>query len=121
MPTNPKHPCRATRRDGQPCQAPALADGLCFAHTPSQAAARAAGQAKGGRHRASVVRLRGLVPPRLIVVYEQLETALGEVHDGELEPRAAVAMAALARAMVAVLTAGETEERLRALEGRATG
>jgi hypothetical protein len=52
-------------------------------------------------------------------VYDRLETALGEVHDGTLKPGQAVAMAAVAPAMVAVLQAGELEERLRVLEGRA--
>lgn len=27
-----RHRCRATRRDGQPCQAWAMASGVCFAH-----------------------------------------------------------------------------------------
>src|SRR5262245_41562823 len=102
MPSKPKYPCWAIRRDGQPCQAPALADGLCFAHSPAQAAARAAGHAKGGQHRASIVRLRGLCPPKLVSVYETLERALSEVHAGTLKPAQAIAMASLARAMVAV-------------------
>lgn len=93
----------------------------CFAHSPTLAAERAAGQARGGKHRASVVRLRGLCPPRLVSVYEELEQALGEVHRGELPAGRAIAMAALARSMVAVLTAGEVEQRLRELEGRERG
>jgi hypothetical protein len=55
----------------------------------------------------------------LAPIYDQLEAALGEVHAGTLDPRTALAMAALARAMVAVLQAGEVEQRLRELEGRA--
>ena len=47
-----------------------------------------------------------------------LEDALGEVHRGELDPRAASAMASLAGALVRAITAGELEERLRALEAR---
>jgi hypothetical protein len=49
-------------------------------------------------------------------VAERLERALNEVHDGELDPRAATAMASLAGALVRVITAGELEERLRRLE-----
>lgn len=116
MPTVPK--CRATRRDGQPCQAPALADGMCFAHSPRVAAAREAGHARGGHHSARVVRLRRLVPERLLPIYQQLEAAMTELHDGTLDPRVAGAMAAVARAMVSVLTAGELEARVRELEGR---
>ena len=50
-----------------------------------------------------------------------LEYALGEVHRGELDPRAASAMASLAGALVRAMTAGELEERLRALEDRGAG
>src|SRR4051812_23126025 len=113
--------CQGQRRDGQPCTAPMVqADGYCFAHSPARAAERAAVQARGGHNRGAIVRLRGLCPPRLVGAFAQLEKALGEVHDGTLEPAQATAMASLARAMVAVLSAGELEERLRELEGRAS-
>jgi len=49
-------------------------------------------------------------------VYDRLEKALEEVYIGRLESKQATAMAALARAMVAVLTSGELEERVRGLE-----
>ena len=49
------------------------------------------------------------------------QDALGEVHRGELDPRAASAMASLAGALVRAMTAGELEERLRALEDRGGG
>ena len=120
LPSTPKQPCTGMRRDGRPCTAMVLGDGAyCFAHDPTRAAERHAARRRGGQHRANLVRLRGLVPPRLISVYDRLESALGEVHDGTLQPGQAAAMAGLARAMVAVLQAGELEERLRALEGRA--
>jgi hypothetical protein len=45
-----------------------------------------------------------------------LEQAFTEVYTGQLEPKRATAMAALARSMVAVLTSGDLEERLRNLE-----
>jgi len=63
--------------------------------------------------------MHNLVPPRLVPVYDRLEQALGQVHDDTLQPRQASAMAALARAMVAVLTSGELEERVRELEVKA--
>ena len=120
-PSEPKR-CEATRRDGSPCAGFALpGTSFCFAHDPERQAARAAARRKGGRNSAKVIRLRGLIPPRLLPVYETLEAALQEVHDGKLDPRRAVAMASLARAMVAVLTAGELEERLRRLEGASHG
>lgn len=118
-PSVPKQ-CESARRDGQRCRAPSLPDSTyCFGHDPRRAAARAAGRQRGGTNKAGIVRLRRLVPPRLVAVYNRLETALGEVHDGTLKPGQAVAMAALARAMVAVLQAGELEERVRKLEAQA--
>ena len=116
MPSDPKR-CEAARKDGQPCQAPALPDSPhCWAHDPWRAEQRAEARRKGGHRSAKILRLRGLVPPRLTVVYERLEQALTEVHGGELDPKVAQAMASLARAMVNVLTAGELEERVRRLE-----
>lgn len=91
----------------------------CLWHDPERAQARAEARRRGGANRAGVVRLRRLVPPRLIPVFDKLEQALSEVHDGTLKPGQAVAMAALARAMVAVLQAGELEERVRRLEEQA--
>ena len=59
-----------------------------------------------------------LLPARLQPMVSLLEDALGEVHRGELDPRAASAMASLAGALVRAITAGELEERLRTLEDR---
>lgn len=108
--------CKATRKDGHPCHAPAIRDGLCFGHSPALAEKASQARITGGKNRAKSERLRRLVPPRLIPLFDKLENALDEVHDGELEPRIASAMAALAGAMVRVLTSGELEERVRKLE-----
>lgn len=115
-PTDRKR-CTATRRDGTPCGGWAIAgSAYCFAHDPERAEKRQAAHAKGGRNSAKVIRLRGLMPPRLMPVFEQLETALADTLSGDLEPRVGSAAATIARAMVAVLIAGETETRLRQLE-----
>lgn len=45
--------------------------------------------------------------------------ALDETHRGELEPRVAQAMASVARALIAAISAGEFEERLHSLEQQA--
>ncbi len=115
MQTKPKR-CISQRLDGKPCQAPATVGHYCFAHDPGGAARREQARRKGGQNSRKIVRLRGLVPPRLVAVYDRLEDALSEVHGGTLDPRQAGAMAALARAMVAVLTSGELEERVRDIE-----
>jgi hypothetical protein len=92
------------------------ADGYCFAHSPSREQERQAVRRRGGANSATSARLHALVPPKLISVYERLELALDEVRSGAITPQQAQAMASLGRALVSVLTAGETEERLRALE-----
>ncbi len=112
-----KHRCQAIRKDGQPCTVRAIAGSLwCFAHDPDRAAQRDEARRKGGRGKATSRRLRGLMPPRLVPVFDQLEGALSDVLAGGLDPKQATAAAAVARAMVSVLTAGELEERLRKLE-----
>lgn len=90
--------------------------GYCFTHSPATAEARITARQRGGANSAKIIRLRSLIPPRLLGAYELLEKALGDVLQGSLEPRQAMAAAAVARAMVAVLTAGELEERVRQLE-----
>ena len=114
-----KH-CTGIRKDGQPCGSQVLSDGTyCYVHAPGQADEREAARRRGGQNRANAVRLRRLVPPRLLPVYDQLETALADVLAGRLDPRQATAAAALARALVTTLQAGELEERLRRLEAEA--
>jgi len=106
--------CDATRKDGKPCEAPAVQGGLCVGHSPRAQEARR----MGGRASSRSARFAKLMPPRLVPVFDALEAALDEVHSGTLDPRAASAMASLAGAMVRVLTAGELEERVRRLEER---
>ena len=114
----PRGKCQATKQNGEPCPSPALNDRpFCFAHDPQRAKERRQAQAKGGRNKSNVIRLRNLAPPRLLPIYDKLEQALEEVHSGKLSPAQAGAMAQLARALAAILQAGEFEERLRALEG----
>ena len=102
---------------GQRCKGRALPESMfCFSHDPRLSERRAAGNVKGGKNRANLARLQGLVPPRLLSVYDRLELALADVHAGKLDPRIASAMAQLGRAMVAVIQAGEVEQRLREVE-----
>jgi len=106
--------CVSTRQDGAPCTAQAGTFGVLHRHAPgAQESRRKGGHATSGTERAGE-----LLPARLQPVVSILEGALGEVHRGELDPRAASAMASLAGALVRAITAGELEERLRALEAR---
>ena len=109
--------CVSTRQDGAPCTAQAGASGYCIGHAPGAQDARR----KGGHAKSRAERAGKLLPARLQPMVSLLEDALGEVHRGELDPRAASAMASLAGALVRAMTAGELEERLRALEDRGGG
>ena len=112
--------CEGTRRDGLPCGGPVLGTGTrCFAHDETKRAARDAARRRGGRQSATLARLHRLAPPALLPVWDELLEALGEVHKGTLPAGRGLAMAAIARALVAVLQVAELEERLRAVEGRA--
>ena len=91
--------------------------GLLHGHDPGALDARR----KGGHATSRAERAGKLLPARLQPMVSLLEDALGEVHRGELDPRAASAMASLAGALVRTITAGELEERLRALEDRGGG
>ena len=109
--------CAASRRDGRPCTSRVLCDGTyCYVHAPDREHERHEARRRGGQHRAHAARLRALMPPRLLPVFDQLETALADVLAGRLAPQQATAAAAVARALVTVLTAGELEERVRRLE-----
>jgi len=110
--------CVGQRRDGSPCQAPATIGPYCIGHAPSLADKRQAARRQGGRNKARSVRLSKLMPIRLIPIFERLETALTELHEGTLDPRAGAAMASVAGALIRCLQAGEIEERLRRLEER---
>lgn len=107
--------CRASRRDGSPCGGRPLADGLCFAHSTATDETRR----RGGHNRSRAARSLKMLPERLRPVADILSKALEEVYGGELEPRQASAMAAIAGALVRVIQAGEMEERVRVLEAAA--
>jgi hypothetical protein len=114
--TESKRLCLSKKKSGEPCRAKALADGYCFIHSPAMAEKRRAARVRGGKNSAKAVRLEKLCPQRLESVYGALGRAMVDVARGDLDPRIVASMAAAARAMVAVITAGEIEDRIRHLE-----
>ncbi len=115
--------CRAARKDGQPCTAPVFDPDAtrCFAHDPERQAERAEARRRGGQRKSSLCRMRRLMPEHLRPVFDKLAAALDDVLIGDLDTRRATAAANVARAMVAVLQAGELEERLRRVEEATRG
>lgn len=117
--------CEVVRKDGVRCRGRALpGQVMCFAHVPELAEKRAVAAAQGGLNsshgrRREAQRAR-TEPARLLAVYAQLERQMEELDgDGEMDPaKRAVSMAALSRAMVMVLGAGEVEAKVGELERR---
>jgi hypothetical protein len=109
--------CQATRKDGKPCTGRPSANGLCFAHQPTQPAA----WAKGGRNRSNAVRAAKAMPIGLQPVAALLSVALQEVYAGTLDPRTGSALASLASAICKVYQVSEFEERLRVVESTLAG
>lgn len=111
--------CQTVKKNGEPCASQVLADGTyCYMHAPGIDQQRTEARAKGGRSKANYRRLLKLAPSALGPVATRLEQAMAETHEGALDPKVASALAALARALVAVVTSGELEDRLRRLEER---
>ncbi len=114
--TEPKR-CAGTRRDGTPCAAAVMGPGsLCYAHDPLRSVERDQARRKGGRNSATSARIDRLVPSTLRGMIGNLLNALDEVHRGDLDPRQASAMAALAGAVTRAYTTGVLESRIEALE-----
>lgn len=118
--------CSATRNDGQPCGAPALPTGLCFAHDPAQRERARAGQAEGGRQKSNANRARKHLPADLQALLDRLDRGMRAVEAGEMEPARLNAIAGAARSYVVVVESGmvlarqaEFEERLEAAEAAA--
>jgi hypothetical protein len=110
--------CNETRRDGQLCMAAARPSGYCFAHDPALAEARANARRRGGYGCSIAARLRKKLSPDLSDVLDQLLQALEETYGGQLEPRVAMAMAALCGAIVRIYQLSELAVRVQALEER---
>jgi hypothetical protein len=111
--------CRGTRRDGTACQAPPHAigaDGFCWAHSPAKRDERRAARAKGGERRSNASRASAALPKDLADVRDALLRTLSGLEGGAVRPQTATAMAAVARALVAVQEARALERATAALE-----
>ena len=108
--------CLGRNRDGSPCSAQPRPGGYCLWHDPGLAAARAGWRCKGGEGKSTANRAAKRLPKDLRDVRDALLRALRDVEGGGLAAPQANAMAALARAVVAVHQVAELEARVAALE-----
>ncbi len=120
----PRNRCTGTTRAGDPCRSFAVADGLCQAHHPDRAEAHRAAVRKGGEARSAARRAARAwastgeqIEPRDLPAI--LRACLLDVRLGKIEPSVASAIAALAKASVALSHDLELEARISALEAQA--
>ena len=115
--------CKGVKADGKRCLAFQGRRGFCYQHDPAITdAQRHASKVKGGSMTSTAARAeKRMLPPRLRSVFDRLDDAMKEVHDGTLSPARGQAMASIAGAAVRVLEAGELEEKIRKMERAAEG
>ncbi len=111
--------CEAAKADGSPCNSFALPDrGTCFAHTREMQERATEARRRGGQNTSRAARARKALPRGMTDVQDRLMEALAQVHEGQLDPRIATAMASLAGALVRVFEVGELTVRLEELEAQ---
>jgi hypothetical protein len=108
--------CKGIKKDGEPCTVQALEDGYCFAHSPVLEEKRKEAREKGGFNSSKAARLEKLMSSRFAPVSALLENVLQELNSKKMDPRTALAIASVSKALVSVMSTGELEERLRILE-----
>jgi hypothetical protein len=109
--------CHGRRKDGSTCQSRiVLASGLCALHDPDRQAQVQAARTRGGQNKARTRRAEKLVPSTLRPVLVQLLEALNETRRGEMDPKIAGALAALAGAIVRVYSSATVEQQIADLQ-----
>jgi len=117
MEPNSKYPCKSKKVNGETCGGNAGPDGFCFAHSPAFASKHAEASMRGGRNKSNAIRAQKLMPSRLVPVFRMMEGVLADVYNDKIvDYKKAQTIALIARALVAIFTAGELEERIRELE-----
>jgi hypothetical protein len=107
--------CVALTKAGQPCRAFASTpDGRCALHGPRASELHVL----GGRATSNRAKVARLLLRRLAPLVDGLEAAFYAVQSGALDASKGTAMAGIARAMVAVFSAGQLEETVRDIEAQ---
>jgi hypothetical protein len=97
--------CRANKRDGSPCTAPATgANGFCWAHDPANSEERRRIASKGGRGKGS---------GELSDLKKQVKDLVADVLDGKVERGQAAVANQLYNTLIRAI---EQERKLRELE-----
>ena len=107
--------CRANKRDGSPCTAPAAgANGYCWAHDPAHAEKRRKTASRGGR---------GNAGGELRALKKQLRDLAADVLSGKVDKGAAAVVNQILNTMIRAIEqerknfeTGELAERMEAME-----
>lgn len=128
--------CKATRKDGSVCKAPAQAGkDLCFFHDPDRAEANAVAKRRGGEAGKLAVLSPDQVKPWRgrdgeVEVLQNVTTAelvslladtIDDVRTGRVDPKVSNAVGYLVGIMTRVLQYDALEERLAAIEEAVIG
>lgn len=113
--------CKATTKDGTPCQAPPLKDGpYCYHHEPSIATERRAQKRRAAltmHHGGAGKKNRPKVDIQSVAdVLDLLSTAASDLKSRKPSVQRARAIAYVSTAALKALEVGELEERLAKLE-----
>ena len=112
--------CRATAKDGQPCNArPVDGQGRCAWHSPAWAAQRLEWSQKGGAAKSAQARARKRLPAAPLSAEElisHLTKVFLDVIGGNAEPRVGLAAASIAKTLTDIATAGEVERLAEEVE-----
>ena len=110
--------CKATTKDGKRCKARALkGSDYCVAHDPSLAKKRAEWRRQGGRassKKATLEEAEALETPGEIK--KLLAKAINAVHNGDMDPKTANAIARLCNLQLKAIRQTEIVNRLDELE-----
>ena len=115
-----KKQCQATKRNGEPCNASASANGFCFTHDATKGRERAIARRNGGLQRitphvadASIVskQTRSIESAMIILDYALQESLVlqNSIQRGRL-------LVSIAHGYIEALKVGEMEARLEAVE-----
>ncbi|MGD9891718.1 MAG: hypothetical protein AB7R89_33515 [Dehalococcoidia bacterium] len=109
--------CRGTKRTGDPCgSVVVLPSGYCFLHDPDRKAQARDASARGGKGKSRLARVERLVPSTLRPLLATLLDAVDETRRGDLDPKVASALAALAGAAVRVYQSATTAQQIEDLQ-----
>jgi len=112
-------PCKATKNNQEPCQAPAVTESdFCYFHSPEMASKRAESRKRGGLNRRAGKKsehgpysIRGVDE-----IMRALEDALNDVNSLESSHTRARTIGYLCQIALKALEVGEIENRVLALE-----